>query len=117
MRWGWLLLAIVLLLSVADAAGPRVRRSCLLGWDAVADEDLAGYRVYVSTSPGIVPDGASYVLQTNNSTTQATCRQLGLVAHNQQYYVVVTAIDEVPNESQASNEQALVVTMGGVLFR
>lgn len=126
MKW---LLGICLLLVLAGslwAAGPRVRRSCLIGWDAVttnqgggAIDDLTGYRVYTSTTPGITPDGSSYALQVNSSTIQATCRQLGLTVHNQQYYVKVTAIDdEIPaNESTGSTELALVVTMGSALFR
>jgi hypothetical protein len=124
MRRVSIMLGVCILLSTdLWAVGPRVRRSCLIGWDAVTTNvdasaltDLAGYRLYTSTTSGSY---GGYTLQVGSGTTQATCRQLGLTGHNQQYYVQVTAIDgeAIPNESAVSNELALVVTMGAALFR
>jgi hypothetical protein len=94
-----------------------------LGWDPPTTNsdaspltDLAGFRIYVSTTQGSY---GAYTLQVSAGTTTATCRQLGLYGHNQTYYVRITAIDgeETPNESTVSNELALTVTMGGVIFR
>jgi hypothetical protein len=110
-----ILLMIVLSIAVLGA-GPRVRRSCVIGWDANAEPDLAGYRVYTSTTQGSY---GSPVVDVGTGVTSRTCRQLGLTVHNQQYYVVVTAYDtsEPPNESLISNELSLVVTMGSAIFR
>lgn len=100
---------------------PRMRRSCTILWDAVttyvsgeAATTLNGYRVYTSATSGVY---GAYTLQVAANVTQAACRTLGLVTHNQTYYVVVTALDESGAESAASNELAVTITAGVVLVR
>jgi predicted small lipoprotein YifL/predicted phage tail protein len=81
---------------VAVIAGPAVR----LAWDAVPDADLAGYRVYRSTTAGrghqpITP-----------APVAATTYVDGDVRPGQTYYYVVTAVDASrrANESVPSPE-------------
>lgn len=108
-RFSSLLLAA--LLVGHSAAAPPVRSTCTLLWDAVTTyEDgtpatsLQGYRVYTTTTRG------SYhapTLQVGEAVTQTTCQALGLTEKNQTYYVVVTALDDLGEESDASNELAI----------
>ena len=69
-----------------------------LTWDANTESDLAGYKVYRSTTSGTY--GAPIVaIQGNVTTYQATNLTIG-----QTYYFVVTAYDTSGNESDFSNE-------------
>jgi fibronectin type 3 domain-containing protein len=72
--------------------------SATLTWDPNTDPDLASYRVYQSTTPGVygtaiatVPAGAS--------TYTMTGLTLGTT-----YYFRITAVDSTGNESLPSNE-------------
>jgi hypothetical protein len=99
--------------SVADTVAPAVPGSptatstataaeaqAQLSWGAVADADLAGYRVYratstpVSTVPGNRVSGAALV--TGTSFTDPT------VQPGTTYFYVVTAVDLTGNESAGS---------------
>jgi hypothetical protein len=86
---------------VAVVAGTSVR----LAWEAVGDADLAGYRIYRSTSPGRgyapltpTPQPASTYVDNN-------------VRAGQTYYYVVTAVDRSRrgNESVPSAEVSATV--------
>ncbi len=69
-----------------------------LTWDANTESDLAGYKVYRSTTSGTY--GAPIVtIQGNVTTYQATNLNIG-----QTYYFVITAYDTSGNESDFSNE-------------
>jgi hypothetical protein len=72
--------------------------SVTLAWNPNSEGDLAGYKVYRSTTPGVY--GAPIAtLQGNVITYQATGLQAGTT-----YYFVVTAYDGSGNESGFSNE-------------
>jgi fibronectin type 3 domain-containing protein len=86
---------------VAVVAGATVR----LAWEPVADADLAGYRVYRSTTPG-----RGYVRVTPTAQP-ATTYVDGDVRPGETYYYVVTAIDRSgrANESVPSPEASATV--------
>lgn len=78
--------------------------SLILKWHANAEEDLAGYNIYRSTLPGT---GYKFLATTGLSTK---FQDSGL--NMATYYYVVTAVDEVPNESERSievNETAIEI--------
>lgn len=69
--------------------------SAMLVWDAGAESDLAGYRVYQSTTQGSYGAALAEVVEPvyiSNDLAPGT------------YYWVVTAFDQSNNESEASNE-------------
>ena len=74
--------------------------SCLLLWDAVTDLDLEGYYVYINET------GAGSTGPFNRITTERGVRDTSFLVRGLQsetsYYFMVTAIDEVPNESPDS---------------
>ncbi len=74
--------------------------SLTLGWDASTELDLTGYRVYMNQSGA----GASGPWQLLTPTEGITATELwvqGLLSETA-YHFVVTALDEVPNESPFS---------------
>lgn len=71
-----------------------------LAWDANTEQDLAGYRVYQSTAPGVYDKSTSKVCDVDK--TIATCTISGLP--DGAYYWVATAYDGQGNESDFSNE-------------
>jgi fibronectin type 3 domain-containing protein len=72
-----------------------------LTWDAVADERLAGYRIYYGTAPGKYdqPPGQGVIVDKGTTTYTVTVPRSGAV-----YFFAVTAYDEMDNESDYSNE-------------
>jgi hypothetical protein len=112
----WIILLVAGLVWAQGPPNPWVRPNCVLGHDAVADGDLQMYRWYVSATPGIVPNGGTgppYVLQKAAGLTSARCVELGLVA-GMTRYVIVTAVDTTGNESLASPELWVIVSVGTV---
>lgn len=106
---------ILLLLFAATAAAqtPEVVTSArFLEWDhdaesaAITDE----YRLYLSRSPGVVPDGTpDHVV---------TALEWAIVAAPGRWHVVVTAYDvESDTESASSNELTMIVFGGPTLLR
>jgi len=72
-------------------------------WDANIDTDLAGYRVYRSTTSGSF--GAPIATLSASATSyQATGLQKGL-----QYFFVVSAYDANGNESPFSNQVSRMI--------
>ncbi|HEU5182524.1 MAG TPA: fibronectin type III domain-containing protein [Candidatus Polarisedimenticolia bacterium] len=95
LRWTfWVLatLGLVLIPTVASAGTIK------LAWDPVSDADLAGYRVYYGTSPGVYTN--SYVVtQPQNSADLTNLQDCRI------YYLAVKAVDSNGNESLGfSNE-------------
>jgi hypothetical protein len=86
-------MATALLLPVFSFAG-----SATISWNANADDDLAGYRIYYSTTKG-GPYGSSTALIPKTQTSY-TITNLS----NGTYYFVVTALDTSNNESINSIE-------------
>ncbi len=95
LRWSfWVLatLGLILIPTVVSAGTIKV------AWDAVGDSDLAAYKVYYGTSPGVY----------TNSTTVArplTSADLTNLQDCRIYYLAVKAVDSNGNESPGfSNE-------------
>ncbi|HEV8337735.1 MAG TPA: fibronectin type III domain-containing protein [Candidatus Polarisedimenticolia bacterium] len=107
------LLAPAIFLSIAGAlvltAPVALAGSATLNWDPVADADLAGYKVYYGTSPGVYPnvqDVGNVTTVTLNNLTDCTL-----------YYFAVKAYDTAGNVSAVySNEISGMArpTVGGV---
>jgi hypothetical protein len=70
-----------------------------LNWADNSEPDLAKYRVYRSTTPGVIPGPSTLIAETTVSAYSDT----GLSASTT-YYYVVTAVDTSNNESSPSNE-------------
>lgn len=73
-----------------------------LAWDANSESDLASYRIYRSTTPGVYGAPVATVLAGIVSYQMG-----GLQAGT--YYFTVTAVDSAGNESPRSNEISRVV--------
>jgi len=72
--------------------------SASLSWDANTDPDLASYRVYESTTPGVYGNAIATV-PAGASTYTVTGLTMGST-----YYFRITAVDSTGNESLPSNE-------------
>ena len=72
-----------------------------LKWDASPENDVAGYFVYLGTTPGVYNSPQDAGLSTTYTTTNA---QQGTT-----YYFVVTAYDTGGNESGPSNEISIFI--------
>lgn len=92
-----LILAILLIPLFAFAA-----TSVTLNWDPNTEPDLAGYRLYRSTTSG---SGYSKVGEITAPSTEFT----DTVIMDGTYYWVVTAFDANGNESGFSNEVSAVL--------
>lgn len=84
--------------------GPTIQQgnpnSATLTWDANSELDLAGYRVYYGTTPGVYIQAKGEGINVGNTTTyQVIDLQVGT-----QYYFAVTAYDTLGNESDYSDE-------------
>ena len=90
-------LALVVVALMAAAGRPAVAGNASLAWDPVTDADLAGYRVYYGTSPGV------YTLSVDvGNVTQTTISGL---TDCTTYYFGVKAYDTAANESTAYSNQ------------
>ena len=74
--------------------------SCQLDWDAVTDEDLVGYHVFVNDT-GVGPSGPWVKASPLNGVSSNTYMVTGLTSQTT-YFFAVSAFDEVPNESPHS---------------
>lgn len=70
-----------------------------LSWESPQADDVAGYNVYRSDSPGVSRSGSP--LETEASPTEYVDES---AENGTTYYYVVTAIDEDGNESDPSGE-------------
>ena len=84
--------------GVTLTVNPPATSSATLTWDANTEPDLASYRIYRSTTPGVY-GAALATIPTGTTNYVATGLQVGTT-----YYFVVTAVDLSDNESQPSNE-------------
>ncbi|MGH7213831.1 MAG: fibronectin type III domain-containing protein [Tepidisphaeraceae bacterium] len=82
-----------------------------LDWADSAEPDLAGYRVYRSTTSGFTPGPANLI--TTNLVTASQFADTGLSA-NTTYYYRVAAVDTSGNESQASAEISATTQVSGL---
>jgi fibronectin type 3 domain-containing protein len=84
--------------GVTLTVNPPATSSATLTWDANTEPDLASYRLYRSTTPGVY-GAALATIPTGTTSYVAAGLQVGTT-----YYFVVTAVDSADNESQPSNE-------------
>ena len=106
------LIICLVILSVSTVFGATERIT--LGWDANTESDLAGYRLYTSSTPGqytlvgrnssLTPTNppASYVRSIARPAVTMTTDMIG--TEGQRIYFVLTAFDTAGNESGVSNE-------------
>ncbi len=86
--------------TVTLTLNPQATSSATLTWSPNNEKDLAGYKVYRSTTPGTYGKGNIIATIGGNITTyQAAGLKFGTT-----YYFVVTAFDIAGNESGYSNE-------------
>lgn len=102
--WVLCLVAIAVLAPVHTAPAQSPATGALtLTWDTNQEPDLAGYRLYASTSPGV------YAAPIASLPKDVTTQQVTGLQLDTRYYFVVTAFDTSGNESEASNEVSGVV--------
>lgn len=82
-------------LSARTASSSQIN----LKWTANTETDLAKYRVYRNTTPGVIPGSGTFLANTTVNAYSDT----GLTTKTT-YYYVVTAVDTSDNESPLSNE-------------
>ena len=94
LRWLFLVVATLLFVLIPSIISAGTIK---LQWDPVSDPDLAGYKVYYGTSPGVYTSNTSVAVQNSADLTNLQdCRV---------YYLAVKAVDANGNESLAfSNE-------------
>ena len=78
-----------------------------ISWRANTESDLAGYRVYQSTSPGSYATGPMYLMQ---PTVIGVTVPLPRTRCSVRYYWVVTAFDFAGQESGRSVEVSKTIT-------
>jgi hypothetical protein len=97
------LVSLVSLLFVSSATAVDVT----LLWDAPADTDIAGYRIYWGATSRTTPGFGSY---TNSLTiANTTTHTLNIPADSGLVYFAVTAFDFSNNESVYSNEASTTI--------
>lgn len=84
----------------APPSAPAGSASALLQWNAVAASDLAGYRVYFGTAPGIYAQARGQGVDAGRSTSLA----VGELQSGVTYYFAVTSYNSAGNESAYSSE-------------
>jgi hypothetical protein len=84
--------------SVTLTLNAPATSSATLTWNANTESDLASYRVYRSTTPGVY-GAALATIQAGTLSYVATGLQVGTT-----YYFTITAVDTAGNESSYSNE-------------
>lgn len=101
-------LAAAFLVFVPSAfAAPQEAQDCQsLSWSANTEEDLAGYRIYVS------PDGVNYgpPVEVPKAETSIACAAIGLTpttTGHKDYHLHMTAYDTSGNESAPSEAKHL----------
>jgi len=90
-----MLLSMIMMLAMAM---PAMAAEVKLAWDANSESDLAGYRVYRGTTAG----GPYIQAGDDVRAPLTTFTDAGLA--DGVFYWVVTAFDEIGNESGYSNE-------------
>lgn len=106
MKKVFILAALTLLLFThASAEAATIRLT--LQWDANTEADLAGYRLYKSTTSGSYTFGAANAVASYGKVTTGAADVTG--AEGQRVYFVLTAFDLTGNESGPSNEVSYVI--------
>ena len=101
------LLTIIAFFFLTAAPAIAATVNITFEWDANTETDLAGYRLYQSSSPGV------YVRFVQNPSTPNLADEVGLVtttsidvemAMGEKRYFTLSAFDTAGNESLLSNE-------------
>ncbi len=88
---------------------PEKTFSLTLTWDANTEEDLAGYKVYVSSTSGDYGEPRAIVYpKKKKRRTLTPTYEVTEIQINTTYFFVVTAFDTVGNESAHSNEVSAI---------
>jgi len=90
----------------SELVASTVDATIRLDWAASAASDVAGYRVYRGTTPGVQTTGAPYSGADLLTTTRFVDSD---AARGTTYYYAVVAVDGAGNVSPASNEAAGLV--------
>lgn len=93
----FLVLGVFLLVGFTSANGGEV----VFEWDANSEEDLAGYRMYQTTTPGQYTYGVTNAIGNIPAGTETFTH---VIREDGTFYWVVTAYDTAGNESDPSNE-------------
>lgn len=101
--FAWLLLAMVLI-GTAGIAGVLFAAEVTLSWNANTESDLAGYKVYQSTTSGQYGPPVATLGKVTQHTL--TLPQLTVDAT---YFFTITAYDQAGNESGKSNEVSRLI--------
>lgn len=91
---------VLILIGVMAIEAAAATSTVTFAWDAVTATDLAGYRLYQSTTPGVYNKATGKVCDVLKPTT--TCTVAGVADGT--YYWVATAYDTAGNESVYSNQ-------------
>ncbi len=98
----FLAISVLLSIHIAQAQSPTTG-ALTVTWDANQEPDLAGYKLYASTNPGV------YAAPIATLPKDVTAQQVTGLQLNTTYYFRVTAFDTSGNESHPSNEVSAVV--------
>lgn len=106
-RWqGTQLVRLVLFIAIFFShSAIAFAEEAVLSWDANTEPDLAGYRVYIGTTPGTY--GTPIDIDKQIASFSTTSLTPGT------YFFAVTAIDNSGNESGFSNEVFKTITDSG----
>jgi len=85
------------------AQAPAATASVTFQWDPVAVSDLAGYKIYSSTTPG------TYGSPIATLSASTTTYQMTNLTKGETYFFAVSAYDTNGNESPFSNEQSRTI--------
>lgn len=85
------------------AQAPAATASLMFQWDPVSVSDLAGYKIYRSTTAGI------YGSPIATLSASATTYQMTNLTKGVTYFFAVSAYDTNGNESPFSNEQSRTI--------
>lgn len=102
-----LLLTPVFSGDVQAQVGPVVSSASFLEWDYASGQEgiIQEFRVYLSNTANIIPDGTSFTAQVPYPTLE-----WAIVGNAGQYYAIVTAVTVVGSiESGPSNEVAYYI--------
>lgn len=93
----------LVLLAPAQNVPAQAAGAVTLTWDANQESDLAGYKLYASTSPG------AYAAPIATLPKDVTTERVTGLQTDTTYYFVVTSFDTSGNESGPSNEVSAIV--------
>lgn len=95
-NWGKVFISLFLMMTFGANAG-----EVIVSWDRNNEQDLAGYRIHYGTSSG----NYTNIIDVGNHTSHA----INNLTDGLSYYFVVTAYDNIGNESDYSHEKSAYI--------